>query len=85
MSDCGQEFLAKRVERRQAETLIEETEAREAIEADRRNQQSIDDWYLNRMRSSLRSQSAPTWTPASNPGSPRQNLSENLPEFTPRS
>ncbi|MFZ1084999.1 MAG: hypothetical protein WAN35_08540 [Terracidiphilus sp.] len=40
-----QEFLAKRVERRQAETLIEETEAREAIEADRRAQQSLDDWY----------------------------------------
>jgi flagellar biosynthesis chaperone FliJ len=40
-----EEFLAKRVERRQAETLIEETEAREAIDADRRGQQSLDDWY----------------------------------------
>jgi hypothetical protein len=44
-----QEFLAKRVERRQAETLIEETEAREAIEGDRRGQQSLDDWYSSRL------------------------------------
>jgi hypothetical protein len=44
-----QEFLAKRVERRQAETLIEETEALEAIEAGRRGQQSLDDWYNSRL------------------------------------
>jgi len=44
------EFLAKRVERRQAETLIEEAEAREAVKAGRRNQQALDDWYLNRLR-----------------------------------
>jgi flagellar export protein FliJ len=43
-----QEFLTKRVERRQAETLIQETEAREAIEAGRRGQQSLDDWYGSR-------------------------------------
>jgi hypothetical protein len=42
------EFFAKRVERRQAETLIEETEAQEAIEAGRRGQQSIDDWFSSR-------------------------------------
>jgi aspartokinase len=41
-------FLVKRVERRQAETLIRETEARDAIEAGRREQQAMDDWYLNR-------------------------------------
>ncbi len=40
-----QEFLAKRVEHRQAETLIEETEAKDAIEAGRRSQQMLDDWY----------------------------------------
>lgn len=45
-----QQFLAKRVERRQAETLIEEAEARHAEAAGRRSQQSVDDWYLNRMR-----------------------------------
>jgi hypothetical protein len=40
-----QEFLLKRIERRQAETLIEESEAQDALEADRRGQQSLDDWY----------------------------------------
>lgn len=44
-----QEFLSKRVERRQAETLIKETEARDAIEAGRRSQQALDDWYRNRL------------------------------------
>jgi len=43
-----QEFLLKRVERRQAETLIEETEARDAVEAARRGQQALDDWFGNR-------------------------------------
>ncbi|MGA3160570.1 MAG: hypothetical protein ABSC77_05080 [Terracidiphilus sp.] len=47
--DRRQEFLLKRVERRQAETLIEETEAREAIEDGRRGQQAIDDWYSSRL------------------------------------
>ena len=44
-----QEFLARRVERRQAETLIRETEARDAVEAGRRGQQALDDWYGNKM------------------------------------
>jgi hypothetical protein len=43
-------YLAKRVERRQAETLIQEAEAHEAREADRRSQQSADEWFLNRER-----------------------------------
>jgi hypothetical protein len=42
-------FLSKRVERRQAETLIKETEARDAVDAERRSQQSLDDWYRSRM------------------------------------
>ena len=42
-------FLAKRVERRQAETLISETEAQDAVIAGRRSQQALDDWYLNRL------------------------------------
>ncbi len=45
VAELRQGFLLKRVERRQAETLIEETEAREAIEAGRRSQRSVDDWY----------------------------------------
>lgn len=43
-----QEFILKRVERRQAETLIQETEAQEAIEVDRHSQQALDDWYSSR-------------------------------------
>jgi len=44
-----QEFLGKRVERRQAETLIRETEARDAIENGRHGQQALDDWYRFRL------------------------------------
>jgi hypothetical protein len=43
-------FLAKRVERRQAETLIHEIEAQDAVIAGRRSQQALDDWYLNRLQ-----------------------------------
>jgi flagellar biosynthesis chaperone FliJ len=43
-----EDFLARRVERRQAETLIEEGEARDALDADRRSQQALDDWFRNR-------------------------------------
>jgi hypothetical protein len=42
-------FLSKRVEHRQAETLISDAEARDAIETARHDQQSLDDWYLNRL------------------------------------
>ena len=42
------EYLAKRVERRQAETLIREAEARDAAESGRRGQQRLDEWYLDR-------------------------------------
>ena len=44
-----EEFLSKRVERRQAETLIGETEDRDAVETARRSQQSLDDWFGNRL------------------------------------
>jgi hypothetical protein len=42
-------LLNKRVEHKQAEMLIKAAEAREAIETDRRTQQSLDDWYLTRI------------------------------------
>jgi hypothetical protein len=42
-------FLARRVERRQAATLIEEAEAVQALETERRAQQSLDDWYRNQL------------------------------------
>jgi flagellar biosynthesis chaperone FliJ len=44
-----QEFLARRVERRQVETLIQEAGAQDAIEAGRHGQQALDDWYGNRL------------------------------------
>jgi len=47
-------YLAKRVERRQAETLIRETEARDAVIEGRHSQQSLDDWYLNRLHAARR-------------------------------
>jgi flagellar biosynthesis chaperone FliJ len=49
VTDRREEFLSKRVERRQAETLIQETEAREAIVDGRRGQQALDDWYSSRL------------------------------------
>jgi flagellar biosynthesis chaperone FliJ len=47
---CRAVYLAKRVERRQAETLVEEAAARDALEAARRTQRSLDDWHLGRLR-----------------------------------
>lgn len=40
-----QVYLDKRIERRQAQTLIEESEARDAAEAGRHNQQTLDETY----------------------------------------
>jgi phage I-like protein len=44
------EFLSKRIERRQAETLIRKTEAEDNLEAGRRAQQGLDDWFLRGVR-----------------------------------
>ncbi|HEY1803282.1 MAG TPA: hypothetical protein VGG45_02270 [Terracidiphilus sp.] len=41
-----QQYLAKRTERRQAETLIRKIEASDAIVSDRRAQGTLDDWFL---------------------------------------
>ena len=41
-------FLDKRVERRQAETLVKTADASEALEEDRRTQQTLDTYYLMR-------------------------------------
>lgn len=48
VNDVRAAYLATRTERRQAETLIEETEARDVREALRRGQQSLDDWHRSR-------------------------------------
>ncbi len=47
VEECRAAFLEKRVERKQAETLVEAAEARETVDANRRAQQWLDDWYLS--------------------------------------
>jgi flagellar biosynthesis chaperone FliJ len=62
VTQLREEFLLKRVERRQAETLIQETEAREVIEVGRRGQQDLDNWHSSRLYrkgSSERSEAEP--------------------------
>ena len=49
VANLREDYLARRVERRQAETLIEEAEARDALDADRKSQQALDDWFRNRL------------------------------------
>jgi hypothetical protein len=49
VENLREDFLAKRVERRQAATLVEEDAALDAAESQRRSQQSLDDWFGNRM------------------------------------
>jgi hypothetical protein len=48
MNARQREFLGKRVERRQTETLLEEAEALEKMEAGRRAQKDLDNWFLSR-------------------------------------
>jgi len=43
-----EEFLSKRVERRQAESVIRKTETKDAIQAGRRGQQDRDEWFLSK-------------------------------------
>jgi hypothetical protein len=89
VASLRQEFLAKRIECRQAETLIHQAETRDAIESGRRTQQGLDSWYLNRLSSARIASSTNSEPPAypSTDSSPsgeapraasRQNLSENL-------
>jgi len=51
VAEVREQYLAKRIERRQAETLIEEAEAREARDAERKSQQGLDDWFRDRLHS----------------------------------
>ena len=44
------EYLARRTARRQVETLLSEAEQRARLEADRRAQQMLDDWYGRKRR-----------------------------------
>ncbi len=77
VADLREEFLARRVARRQAETLIEESEAREAIETGRRSQQSLDDWYSSRLYTHAGSRK-----PREKPVSPSETPSSPNSEFT---
>jgi flagellar biosynthesis chaperone FliJ len=48
VEELRREFLGKRIERRQAETLIEGAETLDKAEAARRAQRDLDEWFLNR-------------------------------------
>ncbi len=48
VADLRQTYLAKRLERRQVEALIEEAKAQDEIEASRRGQQALDEWHRSR-------------------------------------
>jgi flagellar biosynthesis chaperone FliJ len=86
VTERREQFLTKRVERRQAETLIQESVAREAIEAGRRGQQSLDDWFGGRIyRRTLREKGEPTRSlpPESSPFGERSE-SSIAPKTNPR-
>jgi flagellar export protein FliJ len=51
VDELRREYLAKRIERRQAETLVDVAKAKEAVELNRRAQRELDDRHL-RQRSS---------------------------------
>lgn len=48
VEELRQSFLAKRIERRQTETLIEAAEAQDKVDAERRGQRDLDEWFLHR-------------------------------------
>lgn len=72
-------YLLKRVERRQAETLIQETEAQDAIVDGRRDQQKLDDWYSSRLYRDVDKEGAdtePLVSLTTKHGSPENAVSE---------
>ncbi len=50
VSERRAELVAKRIERKQTETLVEEAARREAQEQAHRAQSSLDEWYLSKQR-----------------------------------
>lgn len=78
---CREEFLEKRVERRQVETLIEESAAREAVEEGRRGQQSLDMWFGGRKHHTAltaeRKAGRAAVTASATEGSPKVNPNES--------
>ena len=71
-----EQYLASRVERRQAETLIQEAEARDGLDEDRRSQQALDDWFRNRKHRA--GEQAGTAAPANSPGAVDRAAGEEL-------
>jgi hypothetical protein len=71
-----QQFAEKRTERRQAETLVDETLELDMVESERRSQQALDDWYGSRrfreVNGSKQDEESPT-------GSGRSQDSTSLP------
>jgi hypothetical protein len=49
VSSLREDYLSRRVARRQAETLLAEAEARDTADRERRSQQALDDWFRNRL------------------------------------
>jgi hypothetical protein len=80
VASLREDFLARRVERRQAETLIEEAEARDALDAERKSQQALDDWFRNRQhRAGLEAQQARAGASAIAAGDERDSANEREP------
>lgn len=52
--EMRREFLAKRVERRQVETLCDAMTAQDAVEAKRKNQMALDDWHRTQRRTNTK-------------------------------
>jgi flagellar export protein FliJ len=46
VASIRQEYLAKRIERRQVESLLDAERARLALESNRKSQSVLDDWHL---------------------------------------
>lgn len=56
VEDRRADLVAKRIERKQTETLIEEATRRDAAEQAHRSQNSLDEWFLNRQHDPWRKQ-----------------------------
>jgi sirohydrochlorin ferrochelatase len=82
VTELREAYLTKRVERRQAETIIQEIESRDAATAARRGQQALDDWFLNRIHATKSRIDHERARPQSeNLENSQPNLEETLPEL----
>lgn len=82
VNERRQAFLTKRIERRQAETLIEEASAREALEANRKAQQELDSWFGNQLYQRTLAEAEPRPAAAKN-SSPAEASDETDSESSP--